>query len=154
MPPGRPAGQLPPHLPGSTLGGALSAAYRRLTGRIGRLASALARTIRAAQVPGWEKGKGEMVARMALIAAGISGVLIVGDTAYGASAGGPVGAGGVVHGCYSNAKVHGSHTLVLQDAGTACAKGSTAVTWNEQGPAGPAGAAGPAGPGGAPGAAR
>jgi hypothetical protein len=36
---------------------------------------------------------------------------------------------------------------VLQDAGTRCPKGTTAIAWNQQGPAGPPGPA-TAGPGG------
>lgn len=103
-----------------------------------------------------------MRARTALL--GIGGAIaltIGGSTAYAAIAGGPVDASGVVHGCYTNAEVNGSHALVLQDAGTTCPKGTTAVSWNEQGsagatgpqgPAGPTGTQGPAGPAGAAGA--
>jgi Collagen triple helix repeat (20 copies)/Divergent InlB B-repeat domain len=99
-----------------------------------------------------------MRARTVVLTAGITAVLAVGGTAYGAIAGGPVDSGGVVHGCFTNAEVHGSHALILQDAGSTCPKGTTAVSWNEQGaagaagPAGPSGPAGPAGPGGNPGA--
>jgi hypothetical protein len=38
---------------------------------------------------------------------------------------------------------------VLQDADTTCPKGTTAVTWNQQGPTGPAGQQGPKGDTGA-----
>ncbi|MGB6455899.1 MAG: hypothetical protein WBH47_15605 [Streptosporangiaceae bacterium] len=54
--------------------------------------------------------------------------------------------GSAITGCYTNAEVNGSHALVLQDAGTSCPKGTSAVTWGQQGPAGPAGQAGAAGP--------
>ncbi len=37
---------------------------------------------------------------------------------------------------------------MLQDTGTSCPSGTTAVTWNQQGPQGPAGGTGPAGPAG------
>jgi hypothetical protein len=39
--------------------------------------------------------------------------------------------------------------FVLQDAGTSCPKGTTAISWNQTGPAGPAGPAGTTGPAGA-----
>jgi hypothetical protein len=56
----------------------------------------------------------------------------------------------LITGCYTNAQVNGSHAIVLQDAGTTCAKGTTAVSWSEEGPPGATGPAGPstAGPGG------
>jgi hypothetical protein len=73
-----------------------------------------------------------------------------GTTAYAAiAASGPVSSNGVVHGCFSTKAVHGSHTLVLQNAGTKCPKGTTAVSWNEKGQTG---ATGPAGRQGATGA--
>jgi Collagen triple helix repeat (20 copies) len=93
----------------------------------------------------------------------MAGALAIGgNAAYGAVASsGPVSSAGVVTACYTNAEVNGSHVVVLQDAGTTCPKGTTAVSWNEQGPAGPPGpqgiqgakgATGPAGPTGAAGA--
>jgi collagen type I alpha len=76
--------------------------------------------------------------------------LLAGGTAAGAAmAAGPVDASNVIHGCYSNTAVHGSHALVLQDTGTACPTGWTAISWNVQGPPGATGPAGPAGPTGA-----
>jgi hypothetical protein len=61
-----------------------------------------------------------------------------------AIASGPVDSSGVVHGCYAPTAHKGSHTLTLQNADTACPKGTTAVSWNQKGPQG---AAGPAGAG-------
>jgi hypothetical protein len=101
--------------------------------------------------------------RTALLAAGFAMALVAGGgTALAAVASsGPVSSGGVITGCFTNAEINGSHVLVLQDAGTNCPKGTTAVSWNEQGPAGATGAvgaagaqgpAGPAGPAGAAGA--
>jgi hypothetical protein len=76
--------------------------------------------------------------------------LVAGGTAAGAAiTGGPVDGSGVIHGCYTTQELNGSHVFVLQDAGTGCPKGTTAISWNQQGPAGPAG---PAGAAGAPGA--
>jgi hypothetical protein len=96
-----------------------------------------------------------MRARTGLITIGATlGLTIGGATAHAAAGGGPVGAGGVVHGCFSRTEPHGSHTLALQNAGTRCPKGTIAVSWNERGPAGatgparPAGRTGPAGPAG------
>ena len=90
--------------------------------------------------------------RTGLLAAGFATVLVAGGgTALAATSGGPVSSG-VVYGCYTNAEVNGSHALVLQDAGTTCPKGTTAVSWNQQGPAGAMGPAGPAGPAGPTGA--
>jgi hypothetical protein len=51
--------------------------------------------------------------------------------------------GGTIHGCYSKS---GSLSVIDTDAGQACAKGETALNWNQTGPQGPAGPAGPAGP--------
>ena len=69
--------------------------------------------------------------------------LVAGGTAAGAAiTGGPVDGSGVIHGCWTNAAINGTHVFVLQDAGTACPKGTTAISWNQRGPAGPAGLAG------------
>jgi hypothetical protein len=93
--------------------------------------------------------------RMLLIG-GTALALVAGGTAAGAAiASGPVDSSGVVHGCYTVRAVNGSHALVLQDEGTSCPNGTTAVTWNQTGPqgtTGPTGPQGPAGPQGAPGA--
>jgi hypothetical protein len=91
--------------------------------------------------------------RTILIATGSAFVLVAsGGIAYAAVSSGPVDSSGAVHGCYTNQAVNGSHVVVLQDAGTTCPKGTTAITWSaagQAGPAGPAGAAGPTGPAGA-----
>jgi Collagen triple helix repeat (20 copies) len=85
--------------------------------------------------------------RAVMIGAGAVLVLGTGSTAaYAALAGGPVDGSGVIYGCWTNTAVNGTHVFVLQDAGTSCPKGTTAISWNQQGPAGPAGATGPAGP--------
>jgi hypothetical protein len=55
---------------------------------------------------------------------------------------------GTISGCYSNAELNGSHVFVLQDAGTNCPKGTTPISWNQQGAPGSAGAPGPSGPSG------
>jgi hypothetical protein len=79
-------------------------------------------------------------------------VLGTGSTAaYATLAGGPVDSSGVIHGCWTNAAINGTHVFVLQDAGTTCPKGTTAISWNQQGQQGPSappgpGPAGPAGP--------
>jgi hypothetical protein len=81
--------------------------------------------------------------------------LVAGGTAAGAAIAGPVDGSGVIHACYTTAAVKGSHAVVLQDAGSSCPSGTTAVSWNQQGPAGAAGqtgATGPAGPAGPAGA--
>jgi len=70
--------------------------------------------------------------------------VLAGGTALAAASSGPV-SGGVVDGCYTNGEVNGSHVFVLQDAGTSCPKGTTAVTWNQTGPAGQNGTNGTAG---------
>lgn len=73
--------------------------------------------------------------------------LAAGGTAAGAAiAGGPVDGSGVIHGCYTNRTLNGSHIFVLQDAGSTCPNGTTAIQWNQTGPAGAAGPQGPAGP--------
>ena len=89
------------------------------------------------------KEKKQMRTRTVLLATGATIALTIGGTtAYAAVAGGPVDSGGVVHACFTNAAIKGSHAIVLQDAGTTCPSGTTAVTWNQQGPAGATGAVG------------
>ena len=101
--------------------------------------------------------------RKVIIAGATALVLTAGASAATAAvmSSGPVDSSGVIHGCWSNAELNGSHVFVLQDAGTNCPRGTTAISWNQQGPAGsagttgatgPAGPAGPAGPSGATGA--
>ena len=76
--------------------------------------------------------------------------LVAGGTAAGAAiASGPVDSSGVVHGCYTTNAIKGSHFFVLQDAGTSCPRGTTAIMWNQQGPQGPQGSPGPQGQQGA-----
>ncbi len=74
-----------------------------------------------------------------------------GGAAYAAAAARTPASGGVIYGCYANGAVNGSHVIVLQNAGTTCPNGTTAISWNEQGQPGPAGPTGPAGPSGPPG---
>jgi hypothetical protein len=86
---------------------------------------------------------------IAITGAGALTVLAGGTAAGAAIAAGPVDGSGVVHGCYTTNAIKGSHALVLQDSDTTCPNSTTAIQWNQQGPAGatgPAGAAGPAGP--------
>ena len=87
-----------------------------------------------------------------IIAGAVALVLAAGSgiaTAAVISRPSPVDSSGVIHGCWRNAALNGSHVFALQNAGTSCPKGTTAISWNERGPAGPAGAKGPAGPTGA-----
>ena len=85
-----------------------------------------------------------LTAKRAVLVAGLASVLLVGGGAAGAAiASGPV-TSGVVHACYvTRATATGGHALVLQNAGTRCPRGTTALTWNQRGPAGPKGATGP-----------
>lgn len=94
-----------------------------------------------------------MRTRTGLIATGAAIALSIGgSTAYAAIAGGPVDSSGVIYGCFTNVAIKGTHALVLQDAGTTCPRGTTAVSWNEQGQPGVAGPTGPTGATGATGA--
>ena len=86
--------------------------------------------------------------RSMLISIGAVMALVAGGTAAGAAIMGPIDGSGVIHGCWTNAAINGTHAFVLQDAGTTCPRGTTAISWNQQGPAGPPGPAGPAGPAG------
>jgi hypothetical protein len=67
-----------------------------------------------------------------------------GTAAFATITTGPV-SDGVIHGCYKTAATNGSHSLVLQNTGTHCPSGDTAIKWNERGPAGPQGPQGPKG---------
>jgi len=89
--------------------------------------------------------------RTVLITTIAGSALLIGGASAVAAVTGPVDSSGVIHGCWTNAELNGTHVLVLQDAGTACPKGTTAISWNQagqQGPAGAQGQVGPAGPGG------
>jgi hypothetical protein len=90
----------------------------------------------------------------AAVIAGLAGLtLAAAGTAAGAALAGSPVSSGVVYGCYTTqAASNGSHSVVLENAGTACPKGSTAITWNQTGPAGATGPVGPAGPAGPAGA--
>ena len=90
-----------------------------------------------------------------LISAAAGLALVAAGTAAGAAITGPIDGNKVIYGCFTTKAINGSHALVLQDVGTTCPSGTTAINWNEQGsqgPAGPAGPTGPAGPKGDPGA--
>jgi hypothetical protein len=85
--------------------------------------------------------------RMVIIAGATALVLAAGASAATAAvmSSGPVDSSGVIHGCWTNAELNGSHVFVLQDAGTTCPKGTTAISWNQTGAQGSAGPVGPAG---------
>jgi hypothetical protein len=94
-----------------------------------------------------DKAMTQFRTRAAMIGAAAALVLGTGSTAaYATLASGPVDASGVIHGCWTNAAINGTHVFVLQDAGTTCPKGTTAISWNQQGPPGPAGPVGLTGP--------
>lgn len=87
--------------------------------------------------------------RTPLIAAGISGVLLVGaSTAYAAVSSSGVDSSGTIHGCYNR---YNGDLRVINSTDT-CRRYELAVNWNKIGRAGPAGAVGPAGPAGPTGA--
>lgn len=87
------------------------------------------------------------ITRRAALIAGAASMLLIGGGTAGAAImkSGPVDASGTIHGCYTTHALNGSHVIVLQDAGTTCQKGSTAVSWNQQGATGPTGPVGPTG---------
>lgn len=94
-----------------------------------------------------------MRARNIIISIGAGLALVAGGSAAGAAiTASPVSGSGVINGCYTTQAVNGTHVFVLQDAGTACPKGTTAISWNQTGPQGPQGLQGPAGTAGANGA--
>jgi Collagen triple helix repeat (20 copies) len=83
--------------------------------------------------------------RTVIIAGAVTLLLAGGGAAAYATVLNPVSSSGTIYGCYTNAEVNGSHALVLQDTGTTCPKGTTAISWNASGPPGPTGPAGPSG---------
>lgn len=88
--------------------------------------------------------------RTVLIGTGAALALVAGGTAAYAVTTGPIDSSGVIHGCYTNTATNGSHKIVLQNVGTSCPSGTTAIKWNQkgpQGPQGPQGIQGPPGPG-------
>jgi hypothetical protein len=77
--------------------------------------------------------------RRALVITGVTTLLLGACTAaFAMIADGPV-SGGVIYGCFKAAATNGSHTLVLQNAGSSCPSGDTAIKWNQRGPSGPQG---------------
>lgn len=78
-----------------------------------------------------------LTAKRAVLVAGAASVLLIGGGAAGAAIASRPVSSGVIHGCYYPANAGGSHKLVLQNVGTSCPTGTTAIKWNQQGPAGP-----------------
>jgi hypothetical protein len=103
-----------------------------------------------------------MRTRNFVIATGTAIVLTAGGGAALAAtmaASSPVNSSGTISACYNTkATKAGAFAVALQDTGTACPRGTTAISWNQTGPMGPAGPdggigpTGPAGPAGADGA--
>jgi hypothetical protein len=91
------------------------------------------------------QGPRTMRRRIGLVIAGVAVALMAGVGTGLAATSGPVDSGGVIHGCWTNAAINGSHVFKLQDAGTKCPKGTIAISWNQKGPAGPRGATGATG---------
>jgi hypothetical protein len=83
--------------------------------------------------------------RTVLIGTGAALALVAGGTAAYAVTAGPIDSSGVIHGCYTTTATNGSHKIVLQNVGTNCASGTTAIKWNQKGPQGPPGIQGPPG---------
>src|SRR6478672_7692072 len=81
--------------------------------------------------------------RIVLLGTGAALAVAAGGTAAYALANSPIDSSGVIHGCYTTAATNGSHKIVLQNAGTNCPTGTTAIKWNQKGPRGPQGPAGP-----------
>jgi hypothetical protein len=54
-------------------------------------------------------------------------ILLAAGTTAGAAITGPVDGSGVISRCYTTKALNGSHVLVLQDAGTTCPAGTTAI---------------------------
>jgi hypothetical protein len=82
------------------------------------------------------------VKRKVVIAGATALVLTAGASAATAAvmSSGPVDSSGAIHGCWTTKAGHnGSHVFRLQDAGASCPDGTTAISWNMQGPAGPQG---------------
>jgi hypothetical protein len=81
-----------------------------------------------------------------LIAAGVATLALGAGTGIAAAAmtshSSPVDSSGVIHGCWTDRDIHGSHVFTLQDAGTKCPSGATTISWNQKGAAVPAGVAG------------
>jgi hypothetical protein len=85
------------------------------------------------------------LARKTLAVTSAAALLLgIGGAAGAAITASPV-SGGVIYGCYTTKVAGGSHALVLQDKGTSCPSGDTAIKWNQKGPTGPAGPQGPPG---------
>ena len=86
--------------------------------------------------------------RIILIGTVSAFVLLAAAAAAGAAIASPIDSSGVIHACYANPTGNAQHAILLENSGTPCPAGMTAISWNQQEPAGPAGAIGPQGPAG------
>lgn len=86
--------------------------------------------------------------RTVLIGTGAALALVTSGSAAYALTSSPIDGSGAIHGCYTTTATNGSHKIVLQNVGTSCPSGTTAIKWNQKGPAGPTGPQGPPGPAG------
>ena len=68
-----------------------------------------------------------LITSTAIVLTGVS-------TAAGAAIAASPVSGGIIFGCYKTAGTHGSHSFVLQNAGTACPSGDTPIKWNQSQP--------------------
>ena len=68
-----------------------------------------------------------MPGRSTLISVAAAFALVAGGTAAGAAIAGPVDGSGVIHGCWTNAAINGTHAFVLQDARSITFR--QAITW-------------------------
>jgi hypothetical protein len=82
--------------------------------------------------------------RLVLAAAGAGVVIALSSGAAYAVSSAVANSNAVIHGCLSKAARNGTRVLVIRQASHSCPKGTTALSWNQRGPAGPA-TAGPQG---------
>ena len=87
-------------------------------------------------------------ARIIIISAASGFVLLAAGATAGAAVAavaGPVDSAGVIHACYANTTGNGQHAVLLENVGTPCPAGMTAISGTQQGPAGATGPQGPDG---------
>jgi hypothetical protein len=87
-----------------------------------------------------------MKPRFILVAAAMAILTVAAGITVYASIPGP---SGVINGCITNSSINGTHGLLALDSNRSCPANTTALNWNQTGPAGvqgPQGAQGPAGP--------
>jgi hypothetical protein len=74
--------------------------------------------------------------KLALAVAGASAVIALSGSAVYAVSSAVANSSAIIHGCVGKTARNGTRDLLIRETGRSCPKGTTALNWNQQGPAG------------------